>query len=415
MPLTAASPRPADATAPPALIGLATLAKLAFDSRDLIPLEQQLVARAQDAPQDAAALLDLSVLTQLLGDRDRGLALQMEALTLQQIYRHPLAGAAAPGMRLLAFVAPGDLMANTPLQFLLEGSDIALDLLYVVAGHPLPSPIPEHDLAFVAVGESDENRPVLEQIARRILTWPRPVVNTPERIARLSREATGPLLHAVPGVMAPATCRLDRDGLDRIHQGALPIHAVLPDGAFPILVRPTGSHAGHGLAKLSDLAAVGAYLGEQPEPEFFVTPFIDYRGPDGLFRKYRIAVIDGHPFACHLAISTHWMVHYLNAGMTESAEKRDEEARFMAEFDGDFARRHSEAIRAITDRVGLDNYAMDCGETLDGRLLLFEADVAMIIHAMDSPEMFPYKQRQMQKVFGAFRRMLYKACGRAMT
>jgi hypothetical protein len=409
-----ASPCSVDDTEPAALIGLAALAKLAFDSADLTALEQQLVARVQAAPRDAAALLDLSVLTQLLGDRDRGLVLQMEALTLQQIYRHQAVGAAAPGMRLLAFVAPGDLMANTPLQFLLEGSDIALDLLYVIAGLPLPSPLPEHDLAFVAVGESDENRPVLEEIARRIPTWPRPVVNPPERIARLSREATGPLLHAAPGVVAPATCRLDREDLDRIHQGVLPIEAVLPDGAFPILVRPIGSHAGHGLAKLPDLAGIGAYLREQPESEFFVTRFIDYRGPDGLFRKYRIAVIDGRPFACHMAISSHWMVHYLNAGMTESAEKRNEEARFMAEFDGDFARRHAEAIRAITERVGLAYYAMDCGETPDGRLLLFEADVAMIIHAMDPPEMFPYKQRQMRKVFEAFRRMLYKACGRAM-
>jgi hypothetical protein len=409
-----ASPCYVDDTAPPVLIGLAALTKLAFDSADLTPMAQRLVTRVQAAPRDAAALLDLSVLTQLLGDRDRGLALQMEALTLQQIYPHPVAGAAAPGLRLLAFVAPGDLMANTPLQFLLEDSDIALDLLYVMAGRPLPSPLPEHDLAIVAVGESDENRPVLEEIARRIPTWPRPVVNTPERIARLSREATGPLLHSLPGVVAPATRRLDRADLDRIHQGSLPIDAVLPDGAFPILVRPIGSHAGHGLAKLPDLAAIRAYLAEQPESEFFVTRFIEYRGPDGLFRKYRIAVIDGRPFACHMAISSHWMVHYLNAGMTESAEKREEEARFMAEFDGDFARRHAEAIRAITDRVGLAYYAMDCGETPDGRLLLFEADVAMILHAMDPPGMFPYKQRQMRKVFGAFRRMLYKACGRAL-
>ena len=414
MPLTAASPRAADATVPPALIGLAALTKLAFDRADLTALEQQLVARVQAVPRDAAALLDLSVLTQLLGDRDRGLALQMEALTLQRIYRHRATGPAASGMRLLAFVAPGDLMANTPLQFLLEGSDIALDLLYVVAGRPLPASIPDHDLAFVAVGESDENRPVLEQIARRIPTWPRPIVNTPERIARLSREATGPLLHSAPGVLAPATCRLDRDDLDRIRQGALPIDAVFPDGGFPILVRPIGSHAGHGLAKLSDLASVEGYLGEQPESEFFVTRFVDYRGPDGLFRKYRIAVIDGRPFACHLAISSHWMVHYLNAGMTESAEKREEEARFMAEFDENFARRHSGAIRAITRRVALDYYAMDCGETPDGRLLLFEADVAMIIHAMDPPEMFPYKQRQMRKVFEAFRGMLYKARGQTM-
>ena len=56
-----------------------------------------------------------------------------------------------------------------------------------------------------------------------------------------------------------------------------------------------------------------------------------------MFRKYRIALIEGRPFACHMGVSEHWMIHYLNAGMRESAPKRAEEACFMAEFDQDFA------------------------------------------------------------------------------
>jgi hypothetical protein len=102
------------------------------------------------------------------------------------------------------------------------------------------------------------------------------------------------------------------------------------------------------------------------------------------------------------------MVHYLNAGMTESAAKREEEARFMTTFDHDFAMRHEAALGAIAERVGLAYFAIDCGELKDGRLLLFEADVAMIIHAMDPPDMFPYKGPQMRKVFAAFDAMLRK-------
>ena len=54
----------------------------------------------------------------------------------------------------------------------------------------------------------------------------------------------------------------------------------------------------------------------------------------------------------------------------------------------------------------LDYFAIDCGELPDGSLLLFEADVAMIVHAMDPPDMFPYKAPQMRKVFAAFTAML---------
>jgi hypothetical protein len=145
--------------------------------------------------------------------------------------------------------------------------------------------------------------------------------------------------------------------------------------------------------------------------EAFVTPFVDYRGADGLFRKYRIALIDGAPFLCHMAVSAHWMVHYLNAGMTESAAKRDEEAQAMLSFDAGFARRHAAAFAAFVERIGLDYVALDCAETADGRLLLFEADVAAIVHAMDPPELFPYKPAQMRRVLAAFRDLLAARAG----
>ncbi len=179
--------------------------------------------------------------------------------------------------------------------------------------------------------------------------------------------------------------------------------------------RPIGSlHAGQGLDKLCETRRRRCWsiCGRGPEPEFYVARFVDYRGADGLFRKYRIVLIDGRPYACHMGVSAHWMIHYLNAGMRESAAKRAEEARFMAEFDRDFARRHARAFEALAKRVGLEYFGIDCGETPEGELLIFEADVAMIVHDMDPVDLFPYKQPQMRKVFDAFRAMLEKAAER---
>jgi glutathione synthase/RimK-type ligase-like ATP-grasp enzyme len=184
------------------------------------------------------------------------------------------------------------------------------------------------------------------------------------------------------------------------------------DFGFPIIVRPVDSHAGNGLARIADARSIDAYLDDQPASEFFVAPFVDYRSDDGLYRKYRVALIDGRPYACHMAVSAHWMIHYLNAGMMESADKRAEEARFMAEFDSGFALRHREALAGIDERVGLDYVTMDCAETREGRLLVFEVGNGMIVHAMDPPTLFPYKAPQMRKVFGAFEAMLRKASAR---
>jgi glutathione synthase/RimK-type ligase-like ATP-grasp enzyme len=393
-------------------IGVARLSKMMFDGEDLTPLWRELIGKYVYTPDDAAALMDLATIEQLFGNREDGLARQAEALEICRLYRSP-APATSPRLKLLALAAPGDMSANTPLEFLLQESDVALETLYVVPGSPLPSPLPEHDLAFVAIGESDENAASLAALERALPQWPRSVINAPERIASLSRQRLHAALADAPGVVIPMTVRVNRAALAGLAAGAASVRDLLADGDFPIIARPVDSHAGRGLMKLDDAMAVSAYLGVQGEAQFYISRFVDYSGKDGLFRKYRIVFIAGRAYACHMAISDQWMIYYLNANMKESAQKRAEEAQFMRDFDSDFARRHGAALDAIAARVGLDYFGIDCGESADGRLLVFEADIAMIVHAMDSREVYPYKAPQMRKVFAAFRDMLYRKSGRA--
>lgn len=187
--------------------------------------------------------------------------------------------------------------------------------------------------------------------------------------------------------------------------------ALHPDLRFPIIVRPIGSHAGKGLEKLGDASALGVYLATHPQDAFFVAVFFDYSGSDGLFRKLRVVFVNGRPFVAHMAVSARWMVHYMNADMGQAAH-RAEEAEMMATFDAGFAARHRTAFDALTESFGLDYYGIDCAETRDGRLVVFEADVAMIVHTMDSAELYPYKKPAMAKIFEAFVGALTQAAGR---
>jgi len=356
----------------------------------------------------------LSTVLQLTGNRELGLATQAQALKLQQHYR--LATASKPAtIRLLAIVAGGDLMANTPVEFLVEGGDVALELLYVDTDLPLPAQLPEHDLIFVAIGESDHNRPLLKQLEERAKEWTCPVINAPGRIAQLTRNGACALLHDAPGIAMPLAVRLARTLLEQVAAGQMALSSLLPGGAFPIIARPVGSHAGHDLDKIEDAARLAAYLAAVPADavgEFYISRFIDYRSVDGLFRKYRIMLIDGRPYVCHMAISEHWMIHYLNAGMLESAAKRAEEARFMATFDMGFALRHARAFQSVSEILQLDYVGLDCAESREGELLIFEADSDMIVHNMDPVDMFPYKVPAMRKIFDAFHTMLANRAGR---
>lgn len=396
------------------LIGLAHLMRRATSGADLGPLGTALIARAGADPRtaNACALMDLSTVLQLRGNRELALEMQFQAVSLQQVYSVPSRDPRPACIRLLAVMGPGDLMANSPLELLLEELDVELNLVYVTPELDLPVVLPPHDVLFIAIAESRQNLILLEKIRRAVEHWPCPVLNRPERIARLSRDQNSALLSGISGVEMPATLILKRDVLQRISCGELMMPGVLGDGDFPVIVRPVDSHAGKGLEKLDDAAALGGYLAQMAQDEFYVSRFVDYRSADGQYRKYRIVLIEGAPYVCHMGISDHWMIHYLNAGMAESAEKRAEEAAFMARFDDEFALRHAGAFSAINQRAGLDYLGIDCAETADGRLLIFEIDSCMIVHAIDPVDIFPYKQPQMHKVFAAFRQMLLHAAAK---
>lgn len=399
-----------DAAAAPfaPLIGVAPLMRRAFRNEDLAPLGALLLARIQANPLDANAYMDCATVLQLTGERDIALRVQAEAIRIQPHYSLP-SNQDTPGLRLLVLMGAGDLMANTPIEFLLEDSDVALDLVYLALDSAWPANVPEHDVMMVGVAESDANQLLLTQLAQVVDNWPRPVINRPEHIAVLSRDGVCAALAGIPGLAIPRTARTDRAALLALATSEAALPALLPGDDFPLIVRPIGSHAGQDLEKMETPAAIAAYLERVPAERFYVSRFVDYRSADGMFRKYRIALIEGRPFICHFAISAHWMIHYLNAGMGESAEKRAEEARCMAAFDTGFAVRHAAALQEIDRRMGLPYLGIDCAETPDGQLLVFEVDNAMVVHAMDPEDMYPYKKPAMRKVFDAFRTMLENA------
>ena len=385
----------------PVRIGMAKLTKMAFDNIPLNPLWEQFFAEVEKDPSNAAAMMDMADIAQISGLQANGLVIQSGALGLERLYRVQCSSP-TPRLRVLKLAAPIEMGGNTPIDFLLEGSDIELVTLYVVPGMPLPDPLPAHDVAFVAVPDSEAGRPVLAALDRLMPHWPRPVLNLPSRVHNLNRDELYSLLKPIPGLYIPMTVRLARACLADIGQGRIPLEGILADGVYPLIVRPIDAHAGRGLAKLESAADIDAYLAGHPEDFFFISRYIDYSGADGLFRKYRIVYIDGKPHACHMAISDQWKIWYLNANMAASVAKREEEKHFMLEFSKGFGARHSAALQAIAKNINLEYFAIDCAETKTGELLIFEAGNTMIVHDMDPQDIYPYKHPQMRRVFDAF-------------
>lgn len=384
-----------------AIIGKAKIIRSIYEGRDIMPLWNDLLGRVMADHSDAAALFDLSIIMNSVGQKSEAAIAQRAALRLSKTYR--LTFGRGSGLNVLVFVAKGDFTANAPIELLLEESNVNVLLHYVDADTANLDDIPNHDIAFVAVAESTDNLPVLLNLERLLRDWRGPIMNNAPRVVMgLSRDGVAESLREGVAVVTPPIMRIPRNVLQDIADGVLGLEAAAGIASYPFIVRPLDTHAGHGMEKIVDPGQLLGFLEAHPDPLFYIASFIDYSSEDGKFRKQRIVFIDGNAYASHMAVSEHWMVHYQNAGMSHFEDRRAEEAAWMTRFDEDFAIRHANAFAELGRCFGLDYFAIDCAELPDGRLLVFEADVGMYVHCMDSAELFPYKGQVMKKLFQAF-------------
>lgn len=388
-------------------IGLAKLTRLAFAGIDLGQIAGRLLGMCERDPSHAGALMDLSTIDQLNGNLAVGLQRQAMALSKQRVFHSTCCGANAR-LRILAFVAAADIGANTPLEFLLEGSDIALTMVYVLPGRPLPSDIPDHDVAFVAIAATQANRIILGELERLLDWWPVPVINLPHLVSMLEPEELASTLSSIERLETPVWTHIRRHDLSRSIQSESTGQS--PPRRFPVVIKPHSDlNIGRRAEKMDSGAELASYLSAREEKLFSISPFIDCRNEDGLFRKFRIFFIDGRPYACHMSVSDVWNAAYFEARMETSAQRRLEEENFLVNFDADFAARHATTFAALVQRVGLSYFGIDCAETPSGELVVFKADHALLVHDMDPVDIFPYKPGQMRKIFDAFSAYLYRA------
>jgi hypothetical protein len=387
------------------ILGKSYLVRHAFENKNINEEWNSLRRRLTQNPYDAAALLDISIILLLQGKRAESMQAQAAALEISKIYY--VQSGIKKGLRLLAFVAPGDLMSNTPFEFLLEGSDFNVILYYVDENTFHPSTVPEHDVAMIAISESAANASILKNISKMLETWPGPLINNkPEIISNLTRDGVTKQFNKASHVFSPSNMRCSRQDLASKKFNDIAKLLDLQNGNF--LIRPVDSHAGEGLQKMTSQLEFENYKINCHADEFYISPFIEYQNSDGLFRKYRIAFINGKPFPAHLAISSHWMVHYLNADMALHPSRRSEEEKWFEDFET-FAARNANALKEISNTIALDYFVIDCSIMPDGRILLFEADTGMIVHDMDPVELYPYKKTAMKKLFCEFQEYLKQA------
>jgi len=342
-------------------------------------------------PGSLAANLGMYELLQIKGDLRGAVDHQRRALAHQHLFSH-----VAPNEQrsVLVLVAPGDWQTNVPVDFLFDRKTTSVHKLFLLDAAPAV-PIPDYDVVFNAIAESDEAVASLRLARQFIDAQSKPVLNAPEAVLKVGRRELPKTLAGVDCMVAPIFERKRAE----LQKCAMQLE-------YPAIVRPVGSHAGHNLERVTSAFDVYDYLSRVDAPQYFVSPFIDYSGSDGYFRKYRIVFVDGVPYPVHLAISPNWMIHYYNSPMSEHEWMRSEEASFLAEMQSVFGGSLEAALHDVARSIGLEYFGIDCSIDRDGRLLVFEADPAMLVHTTDPVDLFPYKHQYIPRIYRAVEAMI---------
>ncbi|KSV64630.1 hypothetical protein N182_36440 [Sinorhizobium sp. GL2] len=194
----------------------------------------------------------------------------------------------------------------------------------------------------------------------------RQIVNTPESVKRSRRDAiSNGLAHVNPDIChIPPTMAVGDVPADFAHG--------------PILAREGSAHSGFGLALLPSIGDVVSQCGREFR---YVTPFVETRWADGLYRKCRAIFVCGEIVVEHMMVSNTWCVRSSVARpfMSLRPETKDEELAFLS----NWRTTHpsiAEVVAEIAKVTLLDFFIADIGLKPDGGIVLFEANpVARII------------------------------------
>jgi tetratricopeptide (TPR) repeat protein len=354
-------------------------------------------------PGDADSRYWIGGIKQKMGDIEAAQAAYAAAAQIRPLIRKR-AIKTPPDFRLLALYAPFG--GNTPTQYLFKDATYDIDTLALFGpGEPDISALGDVDVVVNLISDADQTVAMLPEAAHLANKLGKPVVNDPEKILRTTRDAVADLLPGIPACRIPGIFRLDAGS----KLSASSLAALLPF-AFPVLVRPTGTHGGDDFEKISDRAELASFLAQRPDSDHYVIEYIDYASADGHFRKYRFIFIGDEILPYHLAIGDDWKVHHVSTDMANRPWMQQEEAAFLADPGAVFNASHYQALRMVRERIGLDYFGIDCGLDCEGNLVVFEVNASMLVH--DDNADYPYKDPFVRAIKAAFDAMLRSKAGR---
>jgi hypothetical protein len=288
---------------------------------------------------------------------------------------------------------------NVATQLWLNDRHFAVTAIYAEF-YDTATTLPDHALLVNAIGDADLCALALDRAEQIVARSAGPVINQPARVRRTGRADNARRLSGIVGVVAPI------------------IHTLSPAAAssavelgLPLLLRRPGFHNGEHFIRIDTPADLTPAIEALGGDELLAIQFLDARGADGMIRKYRVMFIDGAVYPLHLAVASHWKIHYGKSDMAYSAAYREEERRFLEDMPAVLGPRVMAVLEQICATLDLEYAGIDFGLATDGSVLLFEANATMIVLPPGPEPMWDYRRPATDNVLQASTRMLLRRAG----
>ena len=370
------------------------LANALFENHEFAAAREHYEAALRLDPGHAEAHQGLAYVLAELGDRAGADVHRHKGFADRPVVTLPYRGDGPPVSLLLLISSVG---GNIPVRHLLDDRVFQTHVV-VPEFFDLQNPLPPHQIVFNSIGDADLAAAALAAAQSLIAHTAAPALNPPDRVLATGRAGHARLAH-LTGVVMPLTVTLPREQITAANLARHGFH-------FPLLIRTPGFHTGRHFERVEAPEALAAAITQLPGAELTLIEYLDARGPGGKFRKYRVMMIDGRLYPLHVAISSHWKIHYFTAEMADNSEHRAEDAKFLEHMPDVLGPRAMEALAAIQSTLGLDYAGIDFGLSSAGDVLVFEANATMVVNPPEPDERWAYRRPAVERIFAAVRIML---------
>ena len=229
-----------------------------------------------------------------------------------------------------------------------------------------------------------------EMITQIKSKWPETIVfNQPEKVLETSRDRIYQLYKHLPGIYIPKALKITPNSADEVLQLAKDNQI-----DFPFLMRPSGSHQSDGLQRIDSIedAAKKLELYAYDGRSFYITEFVDYQSPDGLYYKSRLTIMNGKINSRHHMMGPEWMVSgtVRDKLMAFSDSMKASEENFVKNYRSMINQESLDTLLEIYNLSGLDYLGFDFAIMPDKSLLIFEINPAQNCFLKPNVEIFPY-------------------------